>query len=71
MQTFLGGGAAPLTFNICSRNEYNLLMGPLGSDQSRHVDDFGAKHHNFDDLDAKKNHVDDFSTKTRATGIYL
>ena len=29
-------------------------MGPFGSDQSRHVDDFGAKNHNFDDFDAKK-----------------
>ena len=29
-------------------------MGPIGSDQSRHVDDFGAKNHNFDDFDAKK-----------------
>ena len=33
---------------------YNLLMGPFGSDQSRHVDDFGAKNHNFADPDAKK-----------------
>ena len=45
---------APLTFKICRRNEYKLLMGPFGSDQSRHVDDFGAKNHNFDDFDAKK-----------------
>ena len=29
-------------------------MAPFGSDQSRHVDDFGAKNHNFDDFDAKK-----------------
>ena len=29
-------------------------MGPFGSDQSRHVDDFGAINHNFDDFDAKK-----------------
>ena len=29
-------------------------MGPLGSDQSRHVDDFGAKNHNFYDFDAQK-----------------
>ena len=27
-------------------------MGPFGSDQSRHVDDFGAKNYNFDDFDA-------------------
>ena len=45
---------APVTFKICRRNEYNLLMGPFGSDQSRHVDDFGVKNHNFDDFDAKK-----------------
>ena len=29
-------------------------MGPFGSDQSRHVDDFGAKNLNFDDFDAHK-----------------
>ena len=29
-------------------------MGPFGSNQSRHVDDFGAKNHNFDDFHAKK-----------------
>ena len=33
---------------------YLLFMDALGSDQSRHVDDFGAKNHNFDDFDAKK-----------------
>ena len=27
-------------------------MGPFGSDQSRHVDDFGAKKHNLSDFDA-------------------
>ena len=27
-------------------------MGPFGSDRSRHVDDFGAKYHNFADFDA-------------------
>ena len=31
-----------------------LLMGPFGSDQSRHVDAFGANKHNFDDVVAKK-----------------
>ena len=36
------------------RNVYFLFMDPFGSDQSRHADDFGAKEHNFDDLDAKK-----------------
>ena len=54
LQPFPGTGAAPLTFKVCRRNEYKLLMGPFGSDQSRHVDDFGAKNHNFDDFDAKK-----------------
>ena len=29
-------------------------MDRFGPDQSRHVDDFGAKNHNFDDFDAKK-----------------
>ena len=28
-------------------------MGRFGSDQSRHVTDFGATNHNFDDFDAK------------------
>ena len=37
---------------MCRKNEYKLLMGPFGPDQSRHVDDFGAKKHNFDDFDA-------------------
>ena len=27
-------------------------MGPFGSNQSRRVDDFGAKKHNFNDFDA-------------------
>ena len=27
-------------------------MGPFGSEQSRHVDDFDATKHNFDDFDA-------------------
>ena len=29
-------------------------MGPFGSDQSRHADDFGAKNNNFDDFDVKE-----------------
>ena len=29
-------------------------MGPFGSDQGRHVDDFGAKKRNVDDFVAKK-----------------
>ena len=70
-QTFPGGGAAPLTSKICRRNVFNLLMGPFGSDQSRHVDDLGAKKHNFEDFHAKKRHLDDFSMKKGVTGIYL
>ena len=29
-------------------------MGRFGADQGRHVDDFGATNHNFDDFEAKK-----------------
>ena len=47
---------APLTLKICHRNEYYLLMGPFGSDQRRHVDDFGAKDNHFHDFDDKKRH---------------
>ena len=54
LQTFFGGGAAPLTFKICRRNEHKLLMGPFGSDQSRHVDDFGTKKSNIADFVANK-----------------
>ena len=54
LQTFFGAVAAPLTFKICRRNGYKLLMGPFGSDQSRHVDDFGAKMRNVDDFVANK-----------------
>ena len=39
---------------MCCKNKYILLMGPFGSDQSRHVDDFAAKKRNFDDLGAEK-----------------
>ena len=49
---FPGGSVASLTFKICRKNENKLLLGPFGSDQSRHVDDFGAKKHNFDDFAA-------------------
>ena len=42
------------SFKTLRKNEYKLLMGRFGSDQSRHVDDFGAKKHNFDDFDIKK-----------------
>ena len=31
-------------------------MGPFGSDQSRHVDDFGAKKLNFDDFGAENSY---------------
>ena len=63
LQTFPGSGAAPLTFKICRRNEYKLLMGPFGSDQSRHVDDFGAKESNVDDFVAKKSSFQRFFIK--------
>ena len=46
-------------------------MGRFGSDQSRHVDDFGAKNHNFDDFDAKKGSFGRLSMKKEVTGIYL
>ena len=39
---------------MCRKNEYKLLMGPFGSDQSRHVDDVGTKKSNLDDFVAKK-----------------
>ena len=39
---------------MCRKNEYKLLMAPFGADQSRHVDNFGAKNHNFDDFNDKK-----------------
>ena len=44
----------PLTFKVLPKNEYNLFMDPLGFDQSRHVDDVGAKKHHFDDFATKK-----------------
>ena len=46
-------------------------MGPFGSDQSRHVDDFGAKNHNFDDFDAKKVSLGGLFDKKAVTGTYL
>ena len=46
-------------------------MGPFGSDQSRHVDDFGAKNHNFDDFVPKKRHFDDVSMKKTGHGHLL
>ena len=42
------------TSKILRKNNCNLLMGPVGSDQSRHVDGFGAKKHHFDDFVAKE-----------------
>ena len=53
-QTFPGVTVAPLTFKILGNNEYHLLMGTFGSDQSRHVDDFGVKKRNVDDFVARK-----------------
>ena len=46
-------------------------MGPLGSDQSRHDDDFGAKNHNFDDFGANMSSFGRLFDEKRATGIYL
>ena len=47
-------------------------MGPFGSDPSRHVDDFGAKKHNFDDFDANMSSFGRrFDKKKGFTGIYL
>ena len=62
---------APLTFTICHKNECNLLMGPFGSDQSRHVDAFGAKKHSIDDFDANTSSFGRLFDEERATGIYL
>ena len=39
---------------MCRKNEYNLLMGAIGSDQSRHGGDFAKKKHHFDDFVKKK-----------------
>ena len=55
-------------FKICRENEYKLLMGRFGSDQSRHVDAFGAKNHNFDDLDAQKASFGRLFDKKRGNG---
>ena len=33
---------------------FNLLMGPVGSDQCHHVDDFGVKKGNVDDFVVNK-----------------
>ena len=45
------------------KNMFILLMGPFGSDQSRHVDDFGAKKRNFDDFGAESCLLDDLLVK--------
>ena len=45
---------ALLTPKKCRKYVFNLLMAPFGSDQSRHVDHFGAKKCNVDDFVAKK-----------------
>ena len=56
---------------MCRKNVLILLMGPFGSDQSHHVDDFGAKGHNFDDFVERKCHLDNFPVKKgRYTSIY-
>ena len=46
-------------------------MGPFGSDQSRHVDDFGAKNHNFDDFDGKKASFGRLFDEKRGYGHHL
>ena len=43
-------------------------MGRFGSDQGRHVDDFGAKNHNFDDLDANMSSFGRLSDEKRGSG---
>ena len=43
----------PLILQNSSGSEYFLFMDPFGSDQSRHVDDLGAKIRNVDDILAK------------------
>ena len=35
-------------------------MGPFGSDESRHIDDFAAKMLHFDDIAAKSGLLDAF-----------
>ena len=51
---FLGMLRPVLASKISLENNYVLLAGPFGSDQSRLVDDFGAKARNVDDILAKK-----------------
>ena len=46
-------------------------MGPFGSDQSCHVDDFGAKMHNFGDFDANMPSFGRPFDEKGVTGIYL
>ena len=46
-------------------------MGPFGSDQSRHVDDFGAKKRNFYDLDANMSSFGRLFDEKGVTGIYF
>ena len=53
------------------KSEYNLLMGPFGSDQSRPVDNFGEKKHHFDDFVAKASSFERPFDEKRDNGIYL
>ena len=46
-------------------------MGPFESDQSRHIDDFGAKNHKFDDLDAKKTSLGRLFDEKRGYDKYM
>ena len=43
-------------------------MGPFGSDQSRHVDNCGAKNHNFDDFDANTSSLGPLFDETTGYG---
>ena len=43
-------------------------MGPFGPDQSRHVDDFGAKQQMLTILLQKNRHLDDFSKEKEGSG---
>ena len=44
-------------------NDCFLFLGPVGSDQSRHVDDFGAKTRNVDYILSKKSSFYDFDAR--------
>ena len=54
--SFSESSGHPWPFKILRKNEYNLFMDSFGSDQSRHVDDFGAKTRNVNGILATKSH---------------